>query len=139
MLKSYFTTGLRNLLKQKWYSLIKLAGLVPDKDINIVYTGLRPGEKLYEELLNEKEKTLPTHHEKIKIAKVVSRSYKEVLGDIENLTDLCKQGDHFKLVGKMKAIIPEFISNNSEFAKLDEKPKKKVLFVPAFSDSIKIS
>lgn len=120
-------------------NMIKLAGLVPDKDINIVYTGLRPGEKLYEELLNEKEKTLPTHHEKIKIAKVVSRSYKEVLGDIENLTDLCKQGDHFKLVGKMKAIIPEFISNNSEFAKLDEKPKKKVLFVPAFSDSIKIS
>lgn len=120
-------------------NMIKLAGLVPDKDINIVYTGLRPGEKLYEELLNEKEKTLPTHHEKIKIAKVVSRSYKEVLSDIENLTDLCKQGDHFKLVGKMKAIIPEFISNNSEFAKLDEKPKKKVLFVPAFSESIKIS
>ncbi len=89
-------------------NMIKLAGLVPDKDINVVYTGLRPGEKLYEELLNEKEKTLPTHHEKIKIAKVVSRSYKEVLNDIENLTDLCKQGDHFKLVGKMKAIIPEF-------------------------------
>lgn len=121
-------------------NMIKLAGLVPDKDINVVYTGLRPGEKLYEELLNEKEKTLPTHHEKIKIAKVVSRAYKEVLNDIENLTDLCKQGDHFKLVGKMKAIVPEFISNNSEFAKLDEaKPKKKVLFVPAFSDSIKLS
>jgi len=95
---------------------------------------------LYEELLNEKEKTLPTHHEKIKIAKVVSRSYNEVLTDIEALTDLCKQGDHYKLVGKMKLIVPEFISNNSEFAKLDEvKPKKKVLFVPAFSESIKIS
>lgn len=121
-------------------NMIKLAGLVPDKDINIVYTGLRPGEKLYEELLNEKEKTLPTHHEKIKIAKVVSSSYKEVLNDIESLTDLCKQGDHFKLVAKMKLIIPEFISNNSEFARLDEaKPKKKVLFVPAFSDSVKIN
>ncbi|MFT3702517.1 MAG: nucleoside-diphosphate sugar epimerase/dehydratase [Agriterribacter sp.] len=121
-------------------NMIKLAGLVPGKDINIVYSGLRPGEKLYEELLNEKEKTLPTHHEKIKIAKVVSRSYKEVLNDIEALTDLCKQGDHYKLVGKMKLIIPEFISNNSEFAKLDEvKPKKKVLFVPAFSESIKVN
>ncbi|MFT3946044.1 MAG: nucleoside-diphosphate sugar epimerase/dehydratase [Agriterribacter sp.] len=120
-------------------NMIKLAGLVPDKDINIVYTGLRPGEKLYEELLNEKEKTLPTHHEKIKIAKVVSKSYKEVLNDIETLTDLCKHGDNFKLVGKMKLIIPEFISNNSEFAKLDEaKPKKKVLFVPAFSNAINI-
>ncbi|PVD51714.1 polysaccharide biosynthesis protein [Terrimonas sp.] len=120
-------------------NMIKLAGLVPDKDINIVYTGLRPGEKLYEELLNEKEKTLPTHHEKIKIAKVVSRSYKEVLNDIENLTELCKQGDHFKLVGKMKLIIPEFISNNSEFAKLDDvKGRKKVLFVPAFTETINI-
>jgi len=121
-------------------NMIKLSGLVPDKDINIVYTGLRPGEKLYEELLNEKEKTLPTHHEKIKIAKVVSRSYKEVLNDIESLTDLCKQGDYIKLVGKMKLIIPEFISNNSEFAKLDEtKPKKKILYVPAYTNSIKIS
>lgn len=120
-------------------NMIKLSGLIPDKDINIVYTGLRPGEKLYEELLNEAEKTLPTHHEKIKIAKVVSRSYKEVLNDIENLTDLCKQGDHLKLVGKMKQIVPEFISNNSEFSKLDEvKTKKKVLFVPAYTDSIKM-
>ncbi len=121
-------------------NMIKLSGLVPDKDINIVYTGLRPGEKLYEELLNETEKTLPTHHEKIKIAKVISKSYKEVLSDIESLTDLCKQGDHFKLVGKMKAIIPEFISNNSEFSKLDEgnKSKKRIVRVPAFTDSIKL-
>lgn len=100
-------------------NMIKLAGLVPDKDINIVYTGLRPGEKLYEELLNEKEKTLPTHHDKIKIAKVVSRQYNDVLNDIEDLTDLSKQGDHYKMVAKMKAIVPEFISNNSEFGKLD--------------------
>lgn len=120
-------------------NMIKLAGLIPDKDINIIYTGLRPGEKLYEELLNEKEKTLPTHHEKIKIAKVVSKSYKEVLGEVEELTDLCKQGDHYKTVGKMKLIVPEFISNNSEFAKLDDaKTKKKVLFVPAFTSKIDI-
>lgn len=120
-------------------NMIKLAGLIPDKDINIIYTGLRPGEKLYEELLNEKEKTLPTHREKIKIAKVVSKSYKEVLGEVEELTDLCKQGDHYKTVGKMKLIVPEFISNNSEFAKLDDaKTKKKVLFVPAFTSKIDI-
>lgn len=120
-------------------NMIKLSGLIPDKDIKIVYTGLRPGEKLYEELLNEKEKTLPTHHEKIKIAKVVSRSYKDVLVDIEGLTDLCKQGDRFKLVGKMKSMIPEFISNNSEFSKLDEaKSKKKIMFIPAFTNTIKI-
>ncbi|MBN8789450.1 MAG: hypothetical protein J0I84_20405, partial [Terrimonas sp.] len=63
----------------------------------------------------------------------------EVLNDIENLTELCKQGDHFKLVGKMKLIIPEFISNNSEFAKLDDvKGRKKVLFVPAFTETINI-
>ena len=120
-------------------NMIKLSGLIPDKDIKIVYTGLRPGEKLYEELLNEKEKTLPTHHEKIKIAKVVSRSYKDVLVDIEGLTDLCKQGDRFKLVGKMKSMIPEFISNNSEFSKLDEaKSKKTIMFIPAFTNTIKI-
>ncbi len=116
-------------------NMIKLAGLVPNKDINIVYTGLRPGEKLYEELLNEKETTIPTYHEKIKIAKVVAGKYKEVLNDIEDLTNLCKQGDNYKLVAKMKQMVPEFISNNSEYAKLDDnKDRKKVLFIPAFSD-----
>lgn len=119
-------------------NMIKLAGLVPNKDINIVYTGLRPGEKLYEELLNEKEKTLPTHHDKIKIAKVVAREYRDVLNDIEELTDLTKQGDHYKMVAKMKSIVPEFISNNSEFAKLDEvKTKRKAIFIPAYSNTIK--
>lgn len=124
-------------------NMIKLSGLVPDKDIKVVYTGLRPGEKLYEELLNEKETTLPTHHEKIKIAKVVNKSYKEVLNDIESLTDMCKQGDTFKLVGKMKTIVPEFISNNSEYAKLDEanKAKGKFIRIPAYADTdtIKLS
>lgn len=115
-------------------NMIKLAGLVPNKDINVVYTGLRPGEKLYEELLNEKETTVPTYHEKIKIAKVVAGKYKEVLDDIEMLTNLCKQGDNYKLVAKMKQMVPEFISNNSEYAKLDDtKDRKKVLFIPAYT------
>lgn len=104
-----------NLAKQ----MIKLAGLVLDEDIKIVYTGLRPGEKLYEELLNETEKTLPTHHEKIKIAKVASNSYEQVLFDIEELILLSHHEDDEMLVKKMKDIVPEFISNNSVYQKLD--------------------
>ncbi len=99
--------------------MIKLAGLIPDEDIQIVYTGLRPGEKLYEELLNEKETCLPTHHEKIKIAKVVSYPYEDVLYDIEELILMGHHEDYIMLVKKMKDIVPEFISNNSQFEKLD--------------------
>jgi FlaA1/EpsC-like NDP-sugar epimerase len=99
--------------------MIKLAGLTPDKDIKIVYTGLRPGEKLYEELLNEKETTLPTHHEKIKIAKVCSTSYQEIVHDLEELLLMSHHEDDYIIVKKMKQIVPEFISNNSIFQKLD--------------------
>ena len=100
-------------------NMIKLAGLVPNKDIKIVYTGLRPGEKLYEELLNEKEQTIPTHHEKIKIAKVRTCSYGQILADIQELITICELDDHSMLVKKMKEIVPEFKSKNSEFEKLD--------------------
>lgn len=100
--------------------MIKLAGLVPEKDIKIVYTGLRPGEKLYEELLNEKETTLPTHHEKIKIAKVVPHAYEQVVHDIEELILMSNHEDNFRIVHKMKQMIPEFISNNSEYEVLDQ-------------------
>jgi FlaA1/EpsC-like NDP-sugar epimerase len=100
-------------------NMIKLAGLVPNKDIKIVYTGLRPGEKLYEELLNEKEKTIPTHHEKIKIAKVRTCSYNQILADIQELITICEQDDHSLLVKKMKDIVPEFKSKNSKFETLD--------------------
>lgn len=99
--------------------MITLAGLVPDVDIKIVYTGLRPGEKLYEELLNEKETTLPTHHEKIKIAKVISHSHEEVLQNIEELILMSHHDDDFRIVKKMKDMVPEFISNNSRFEHLD--------------------
>ena len=99
--------------------MIVLAGLIPDEDIKIVYTGLRPGEKLYEELLNEKEKTLPTHHEKIKIAKVINYPYEKVSHDIDELIFLSNHDDADILVKKMKEIVPEFISNNSRFEKLD--------------------
>jgi len=99
--------------------MIKLAGLQPEKDIKIVYTGLRPGEKLYEELLNMGELTMPTHHPKIKIAKVITYPYKQVVEDIEELLTLNKHHDDVTLVNKMKEIVPEFISKNSHFEFLD--------------------
>jgi FlaA1/EpsC-like NDP-sugar epimerase len=111
-----------NLAKQ----MIKLAGLVPDQDIKIVYSGLRPGEKLYEELLNDKEKTLPTHHEKIKIAKVASYTYEQVLYDVEELILLSHHDDDEMLVTKMKEIVPEFISNNSVYEKIDQLRAKQL-------------
>ncbi len=101
--------------------MIKIAGLQPDKDIKIVYTGLRPGEKLYEELLNQGEHTLPTHHEKIKISKVIVYPYQDVIEDITELLELNDQNCEEALVNKMKEIVPEFISKNSEFEKLDTK------------------
>jgi FlaA1/EpsC-like NDP-sugar epimerase len=100
-------------------NMIKLAGLVPNKDINIVYTGLRPGEKLYEELLDDKEKTIPTHHEKIKIAKIRPCSHAQILADIQELITICEQDDHSRLVKKMKEIVPEFKSKNSKYETLD--------------------
>lgn len=99
--------------------MIKLAGLQPDKDIKIVYTGLRPGEKLYEELLNAGERTMPTHHPKIKIAQVITYPYEAVAADIEELIELNKGQDDEAIVNKMKDIVPEFISKNSQYEYLD--------------------
>lgn len=101
--------------------MIRLTGLVPDEDIKIVYTGLRPGEKLYEELLNKEEKTLPTHHEKIKIARIIPCSPK-TMSDIEELISMANHDENEELVRKMKELVPEFLSKNSVFEKLD-KPK----------------
>ncbi|MDO3625957.1 nucleoside-diphosphate sugar epimerase/dehydratase [Mucilaginibacter sp. BT774] len=99
--------------------MIKLAGLQPEKDIKIVYTGLRPGEKLYEELLNAGERTMPTHHPKIKIAQVITYPYEGVAADIEELLELNKNQDDEAIVNKMKDIVPEFISKNSQYEYLD--------------------
>jgi FlaA1/EpsC-like NDP-sugar epimerase len=99
--------------------MIKLAGLQPEKDIKIVYTGLRPGEKLYEELLNQGEHTMPTHHPKIKIAKVITYPYETVSAHIDELLAINKEQDDESLVNKMKEIVPEFISKNSQFEYLD--------------------
>jgi len=101
--------------------MIKLAGLQPEKDIKIVYTGLRPGEKLYEELLNDGESTMPTYHEKIKISQVIDYNYTDVLAHINELLSLNNHNDVVAVVNKMKEIVPEFISKNSEYEELDNR------------------
>jgi FlaA1/EpsC-like NDP-sugar epimerase len=100
--------------------MIQLSGMTLDKDIRIVTTGLRPGEKLYEELLNNSENTIPTHHAQILIAKVREYDYETISGEIETLITLFEKQDNFAIVGKMKQIVPEYKSNNSVFEKLDK-------------------
>jgi len=98
--------------------MIKLSGLTLGKDIQIAFSGLRPGEKLYEELLANKENTIETPNPKIMIAKVRTYNYDEVVHDIDELIAL-KDEDAFKIVKKMKEIVPEFVSQNSEFEVLN--------------------
>lgn len=99
----------------------KMIALSGAKNVEIKYTGLREGEKLYEEVLNELEGTKPTFHEKIRIAQVREYDYDEVNADIEELTDIAKQFDDMKTVRKMKEIVPEYKSNNSIYEVLDNK------------------
>ena len=99
--------------------MIKLSGYEVGKDIHIVFTGLRPGEKLYEEVLNVKETTLPTVHERIKIAKVREYNYADVKASIERLHQALEMGDDFGVVRQMKYIVPEFKSKNSVFETID--------------------
>ncbi len=101
--------------------MITLSGLELGKDISIVITGMRPGEKLYEELLTKEENTIPTHHEKIMIAKVREYEYEEVKSKIESLLSLFGLQKNEQIVAKMKEIVPEYVSNNSEFEMLDQK------------------
>lgn len=100
--------------------MIKLSGLEPNKDIEIKFTGLRPGEKLFEELLNDHENTLPTHHEKIMIAKVRDNDFEEVKQHMEELFALINSQNNTNIVRKMKVIVPEFKSQNSEYELLDK-------------------
>lgn len=99
--------------------MIELAGFVPDKDIMIEYTGLRPGEKLYEEVLAAAENTIPTQHKSIRIAKVRQYDYDEVSKFVDQLEELSKQIDIDGMVRLMKRIIPEYKSRNSEFERFD--------------------
>ena len=100
--------------------MIRLYGLLPGIDIDIKYTGLRPGEKLYEELLTDAENTLPTYHEKIMIAKVRCAETPKIQQEFETLIFLAKQREgSMEMVAKMKELVPEFVSNNSVFETLD--------------------
>jgi FlaA1/EpsC-like NDP-sugar epimerase len=100
--------------------MIQLSGLRVGKDINIEFSGLRPGEKLYEELLNDNESTLPTHHTKIMRARVITPSFSAMEIAIEELERLLYEGTpSLDLVAQMKAIVPEYISNNSIYESLD--------------------
>jgi FlaA1/EpsC-like NDP-sugar epimerase len=103
--------------------MIKLGGFVPDVDIAIKFTGLRPGEKLYEELLSSKENTISTDHDKIMIAKVRKCDYSTILPQITTLVSLAYSVKDYAVVEKMKEIVPEFISKNSPYEVIDLKNK----------------
>ena len=101
--------------------MIRLSGLVPNIDIEIKYTGLRPGEKLYEELLSDAENTVPTHHDKILIAKIREEKIEGLETHFEELFTYAGQaGQSMAMVSKMKELVPEFVSNNSIFEQLDQ-------------------
>ena len=97
--------------------MIKLSGA---KNIEIKFTGLRDGEKLYEEVLNDKEVTLPTFHKKIKIAKVREYDYQDVCRELDELSKIALSFDDMKIVGKMKVIVPEYKSQHSKYQALDK-------------------
>ena len=99
--------------------MIRLSGLIPNQDIAIEFTGLRPGEKLYEELLNDKENTVATHHHKIMIAKVREYNFENILKHIDELIQLSTTNNSLRMVSKMKELVPEFKSNNSNYESLD--------------------
>ena len=99
--------------------MIKLSGLELGKDIQIEISGLRPGEKLYEELLSDAENTLPTHHSKIKIAKIEAQSHAHIQSEFEKLLAAFNQNNHLVLVAQIKSLVKEYVSNNSVYETLD--------------------
>lgn len=100
--------------------MIRLSGFEPNKDIEIIYSGLREGEKLYEELLGDKENSIPTHHPKIMKAKVSEHAYHEANNYIELFWDLVNDRNELKMVALMKELVPEFKSNYSRYEVLDQ-------------------
>ena len=99
--------------------MIRLAGYKPGEEIQIQYTGLRPGEKLYEELLATKENTKPTSHDKIMIANVREYDFEDIAEDIDAIIDSSYYFDSMRTVGRMKDLVPEFKSLNSPYSVLD--------------------
>lgn len=109
--------------------MIRLAGFTPGKEIQIHFSGLRPGEKLYEELLNDQEQVVPTHHKKILIAKVAEYDFYKVNKSIDTLIEFSLGNNDFEVVKQMKRIIPEYISNNSIYQSIDKDKNDQELLV----------
>ena len=124
-----FDMGLPIKIADLARQMIQLSGLVPGKDIKIEYTGLRPGEKLYEELLTDKENTLPTHHPKIKIAQVEKFDYSVLLSRIDLLIRNEYLLSNQEVVGLFKEIVPEFKSSNGKYNEKLPEEKKSVLTI----------
>ncbi len=101
--------------------MIRLKGFEPGKDIEIIFTGLRPGEKLFEELLNKEEEVVPTHNKKILIARTIEQDYKIVSQEIAHLLDVAQEFNDDEVVRQMKRIVPEYISNNSVYELFDQR------------------
>ncbi len=101
------------------HRMIKLSGLEPNVDIKIIYTGLRPGEKLYEELLSDDATTMPTHHEKILISKDATMNFQDIEGYCNQITKAAIRREKIEVVKILKLIVPEFKSNNSIYEILD--------------------
>ncbi|GGE59849.1 capsular polysaccharide biosynthesis protein [Pedobacter psychrotolerans] len=104
--------------------MIRLAGLIPNQDIKIQYSGLRPGEKLFEELLNDNENTMPTHHHKIMIGKVREYIFNDVEQHIYKLINCARSNDNRQVVVMMKQLVQEYKSNNSIYEELDHTNEK---------------
>ena len=100
--------------------MIKVAGFLPERDIKIQIVSLRPGEKLYEKLLNDTSKTFPTYHEKIMIAEEILEDFDGLNFDIKELIRIANHFDEDQIVAKMKQIVPKFKSMNSTFELLDK-------------------
>ena len=98
------------------HQMITLSGYVPEKDMKIIYTGLRPGEKLYEELLADREKTRPTHHPKIKIARIEKQDKVAVLAKIEDLLTNLYTYSKKDVVEYCKGLVPEYNSTNGRYS-----------------------
>jgi FlaA1/EpsC-like NDP-sugar epimerase len=103
--------------------MIKLSGFRPYRDIDITITGLRPGEKLYEELLNDASTTLPTHHEKIMVARDVDHDVQYIRDQIIDIAAAAQKQSVNMTVAKIKALVPEFVSQNSVYEILDSQVK----------------
>lgn len=117
-----FNMGKMVKIKDLATKMIRLSGLTPGVDIDLKYIGLRPGEKLHEELLNTEENTMPTYHNQILIAKVREYNFEEVCENMNELTGLINSvKDEMEIVKMMKKMIPEYLSNNSVFENLDPK------------------